>query len=192
MTSRETGGSSSEASHRRPAPLQHPGRPGVAVAGQDGVDPVAQQGAQPGQLRLVTQHGPQLADLRRRDPRLREETGAQQLREGGGTGLVVLQPCRGDRLALHGMDHVRLEAVVLKQLQQPPPAGRGLVRRRRARRQLPDHRQDRLHAVGDVAAGEHLAALIDHRHLGTLAVDVDPGVDRHRGPPSRARMPPGT
>jgi hypothetical protein len=66
---------------------------------------------------------------------------------------------------------VRLEAVAFQQLQQPPPAERGLVRRRGARRQPADHRQDGLGAVGDVAVGEHLATFIDHRHLGTLAVD---------------------
>ncbi len=49
----------------------------MAVAGQDGMDPVAQQGPQADQLRAVPQQGPQLADLRRGDPRLREQAGAQ-------------------------------------------------------------------------------------------------------------------
>jgi hypothetical protein len=56
----------------------------------------------------------------RRDPRLRKQVGAQQLRQGRGIDLVVLQPRRGDRLALQRMHHVRLEAVGLQQLQQPP------------------------------------------------------------------------
>jgi len=77
---------------------------------------------------------------------------------------------------------VRIEAVVLQQLHQPPPAERGLERRGRARRQAADHAEDRLHAVGHVAVGQYLAILIDHRHLGTLAVDVDSDVDSRRCP----------
>jgi hypothetical protein len=88
---------------------------------------------------------------------------------------------RAEAIALHcsGVHHVRLEAVAFQQLQQPPPAERGLVRRRRACGQAADHVQDRLYPAGDVAVGEYLATLIDHRHLGTLAVDVDSDVNRH-------------
>jgi hypothetical protein len=78
------------------------------------------------------------------------------------------------------VDQVRLEAVVLQQLHQPPPAERGLERRRGARRQIADHAQDRLHAVGHVPVGEHPAILIDDRHLRALAVHVDSDVNRHR------------
>jgi len=42
-TSRETAGRGSEASHSRPGPLQHPTSTVMAVVGQHGVDPVAQQ-----------------------------------------------------------------------------------------------------------------------------------------------------
>jgi hypothetical protein len=42
------------------------------------------------------------------------------LRERCRIGLVVLQPRRGDRLALQRVHHVRLEAVAFEQLQQPP------------------------------------------------------------------------
>ena len=55
----------------------------MAVVGEYRVDPVAQQRPQPHQLRPVPQHGPQLADLQRRDPRFRQQIGAQQLRERG-------------------------------------------------------------------------------------------------------------
>jgi len=34
--------------------------------------------------------------------------------------------------------------------------------------------------VRDVPVRQHLPGLIDHRHLGSLAVHVDPNVDRHR------------
>ena len=50
--------------------------------------------------------------------------------------------------------------------------------------------KDRLDPVGHVPVREHPAILIDHRHLGALAVHVDSGVDRHCRPPFRARCHP--
>ena len=41
----------------------------------------------------------QVADLLRGDPGLGQQVGAQQLRQGAGIDLVVLEPGRGDRLA---------------------------------------------------------------------------------------------
>ena len=70
--------------------------------------------------------------------------------------LVILQPCRGDRLALQRVDQVRAEAVVLQQLYQPPPPERGLKRHRGARWQAPDHAQDRLRPIGHIAVGQYL------------------------------------
>ena len=70
----------------RPAPAAL--RPPVTVIGQDRVDPVAQQCPEPDQLRPVPQHRPQLADGGRGDPRLRQQVGAQQLRQGRGVDLV--------------------------------------------------------------------------------------------------------
>ena len=58
-----------------------------------------------------------------------------------------LQPRRGDRLALQRVHQVRVEAVILQQLQLPTPAERRLERRRRPRRQAADHAQDRLDPV---------------------------------------------
>jgi hypothetical protein len=63
------------------------------MVGQDRVDPVAQQRPQPHQLDAVPQQRPQLAHLQRRDPRLRQQVRAQQLRQDRGVDLVVLQPC---------------------------------------------------------------------------------------------------
>jgi hypothetical protein len=62
---------------------------------------------------------PELPQRRRRDPRLRQQVRAQQLRQDRGIDLVVLQPRGGDRLALQRVHQVRVEAVVLEQLQQP-------------------------------------------------------------------------
>jgi hypothetical protein len=48
----------------------------VAVVGQDGVDPVAQQRPQPHQLRTVPQQRPQLPHRRRGDPCLWQQVRA--------------------------------------------------------------------------------------------------------------------
>jgi hypothetical protein len=64
-----------------------PGRAVIAVVGGDGVDPVAHQGAQPHQLDAVAQQCAQRPHLRRGDPRLGEQVGAQELRQGGRAGL---------------------------------------------------------------------------------------------------------
>jgi len=151
----------------------------VTVVGQDGVDPVTQQRAQPHQLRPVAQQRPQLPHRQRGDPCLWQQVRAQQLGEDRRVDFVVLQPGRGDRLALQRMHQVRVEAVVLQHLHQPPPAERRLERSRRARRQAAEHAEDGLHAVGHVPVGEYLANLVDDRHLGPLAVHVDSDVDRH-------------
>ena len=172
-----------------PAPA--PGRPVLTVISQDRADPVPQQRPQPHQLRPVPQQRPQLPHRRRRDPRLRQQVRTQQLREDRGVDFVVLQPGRGDRLALQRMHQVRVEAVVLEQPDQPPPTVSGLGRCGRARRQAADHAQDRLHPVRHVPVGEYLATRVDDCHLRALAVDVDPDVDRHCRPPFRARLSPG-
>ena len=73
-----------------PAPAA--GRPVMTVVGQDSVDPVAQQRPQPHQLGAVPQQRPQLPHRRRRDPRLREQVRAEQLRQDRGVDLIVFQP----------------------------------------------------------------------------------------------------
>jgi hypothetical protein len=105
--------------------------------------------------------------------------------------LVVLQPRRGDRLAPRGVHQVRVKPVILQQFHQPAGAVAGLERGRGARRQAADHLQDRLRPMGHVPVRQDLTALIDHRHLGALAVHIDSDVNRHCRPPFRARMSPG-
>ena len=71
----------------------------MAVVGQHGVDPVAQQRPQPDQLDPVPQQGPQLAHRGRRDPRLRQQVRAQQLGQDLGIDLVFFN--RAEAIALH-------------------------------------------------------------------------------------------
>ena len=63
------------------------------------------------------------------------------------------------------------------------------VGHRRARRQPADHRQHRVHPVGDIAVDPHGPILIDHRDLRAPSVHVDPDVIYgHPGLPSRAQI----
>jgi hypothetical protein len=80
------------------------------------VDPVTLLGAEPDQAGAVPQQRAELPHLRRGDPRLREQVRAQQLGQGRGVDLIVLQPRRGDGLAPQRVHQVRVEAVVLQQL----------------------------------------------------------------------------
>ena len=68
----------------RPGPVA--GGPVIAVVGGDRMDPVAQLGADPDQADPVPQQRAELADLRRRDPRLGQQVRAQQLRQDRGAG----------------------------------------------------------------------------------------------------------
>jgi hypothetical protein len=129
-----------------------PAAPGpvLPVVGEHRLDPVAQQRPQLDQLNPVPQQHAELAHRRRSDPRLRQQIRAQQLGQDVRVDLVVGQPGRGDRLAPRRVRQVRLEPVVLEQLDQPAPAERGLERRRRADRHISDRPQDRFHPVRHV------------------------------------------
>jgi hypothetical protein len=58
------------------------------------VDPVLLLGAQPDQPGPAPQQRPELPDLRRGDPRLREQVRAQQLRQDRGVDLVFCELCK--------------------------------------------------------------------------------------------------
>jgi hypothetical protein len=189
--SREIAGSPGLGQPAAAGPGQVAAGPVEAEVGDHRVDPVLQQGAQPDQPGPVPQQRAQLPDRQRRNPRLREQVRAQQLRQGRGIDLVVLQPRRRDCLAPQRVHQVRVEAVVLQQLDQPAPAERGLERHRRPGRQIADQPQDGLDPVHRVLVQLHRPVLGDHRHLGALAVHVDADVNRLRlpaGPLTGMRM----
>jgi hypothetical protein len=79
MISRDAGGRTrlGQPAAARPGPVA--GGPVVAVVGGDRVDPVAQLGAEADQADPVPQQRPELAHLRRGDPRLGQQVRAQQL-----------------------------------------------------------------------------------------------------------------
>jgi hypothetical protein len=64
----------------------------------------------------MAQQRPQLAHRGGRDPRLRKQIGAQQLRQRPGVDSIVFQPGRGDRLASGRMRQVRFQLPFVDQL----------------------------------------------------------------------------
>ena len=74
-----------------------------AVISEDGVDLAAEPGAGIGPAPPVTGPPPSFPGLGRRDPRLGQQVGAEQLGQGGRVDGVVLDPGRGDRLGRQGV-----------------------------------------------------------------------------------------
>jgi hypothetical protein len=70
-----------------------------AMIGEDRVDPVLRRGPQPHQHHPVAQQPPQLPHLARGDPRLGQQIGTQQLRQG--TASTRSSFSRADAIALH-------------------------------------------------------------------------------------------
>ena len=70
------------------------------MVGGDRVDPVAQLGAEADQADPVPQQRAELADLRRRDPRLGQQVRPQQLRQDRGAGPWSFFS-RAEAIALH-------------------------------------------------------------------------------------------
>src|SRR5215211_8049864 len=64
--------------------------------------PALAGGGRADQAGAVAQQRSQVADGLGRDPGLGQQVGPEQLRQGAGIDLVVLQPGRGDRLAAAG------------------------------------------------------------------------------------------
>src|SRR5512132_924342 len=93
-------------------------------------------------------------------------------------------------LGAAGMDQVRLQLQLLQQLHQPAPAVGRLERDRSAWRQRAKDRDQLGRIVGELAVVLLDAGVIQHRDLGTLAVDVHPDVDPHQGLLPRARQSP--
>ena len=93
-------------------------------------------------------------------------------------------------LGAAGMDQVRLQLQLLQQLHQPAPAVGRLERDRSAWRQRAKDRDQLGRIVGEVAVVLLDAGVIQHRDLGTLAVEVHPDIDTHQGLGPRARLVP--
>jgi hypothetical protein len=85
------------------------------------------------------------------------------------------------------MHQVRLQVKVLQQVDQPAPAVGSLERHWSTGRQVPKDPGQLGRVVGQVAVQQLGAALVEHRDLGALAVDVHADVNPHEGLLSQAR-----
>ena len=70
----------------------------------------------------LAQQVAQVTQLARGDVGLREQIGAQQLRQRARIDGIGLHPCRRDRLRPQRMREVKLATLALEQLGQPLPA----------------------------------------------------------------------
>jgi hypothetical protein len=135
------------------------------VIGEDRVHLALQARADAHQRGPRAREAPTLAHRWRRDPGLREQVRAQQVREGAGIDAVVLDPSRGDGLGGKGMGHVRLDTGVSEEISEPAPAIRRLEgHAERAGLELAEDTLEVFGAARDTAAEHHRSVLGQRRH----------------------------
>jgi hypothetical protein len=126
------------------------------------------------QLGPIAHQLARLPHRRRRDPRLRQATQAQQVRQVAGVTLVVLDPTVAPVVA-RGVREMHPEAGVLKQIHGPVPAVGRLDHHLRVTTRLAHHLEQRHRVVRDPDGVELLALSahrVDHR-AATMQVDTD-------------------
>jgi hypothetical protein len=143
-----------------------------ALACEQRVHAVLDRGAHPRQYRAVAQQLAQVAQLGRRDVRLRQQPGAQQVRERLGVDRVGLHPCGGDRPRSERVGEVHVVAGLLEQLRQPLPAV-GRLERYVCPVRVAEQLAERLAVVDHPARERKLPLLFDDRDLRTTTVQVD-------------------
>ena len=175
-------------------PLRSPGAEDVraghldAELGQHAVDLVLAAGADMHQLAAVPGDLPQLADLRRGDPRLRQPAHPQQVSQVPGVELVVLDPAVAEGLHTQRVRQVHLGASVRQRVRRPVPAVAGLQHHLGVQARPPDLRRQPRRAVGDPRRAELLAVLGHPDQYRPAAVqvhahDLRAVVRFHKGPP---------
>jgi hypothetical protein len=154
-----------------------------AVPSQQRVDAVLQRGAHMGQHDALAQQVAQIPELARGDIRLRQQVGAQQVRQRPRVDRVGLHARRCDRLGAQRMRQMQLAAAILQQLRQPLPTVGGLQREGRLVPELGDHLLEDIGVIDDPTRQHLHATLVDGRDMRALAMQVDTDVN-HCGPPS--------
>jgi hypothetical protein len=134
------------------------------------------------------QPGTHLQHLLRRNPRLRQPPGRQQLAQMPGVGAVTLRttlrPAGGRGVGRLGQ--VRLHSGTAQLLHHEPPAGAGLDRERRRRPgqvRLEPAAQQHPIRWSDPATPALAAAFIEVVEGDLPPVDVQSAYDPHQGPP---------
>jgi hypothetical protein len=134
------------------------------LAGQQRVHAVLDRGAQVHERRAVAEQITQVAQLRRGDVRLGQQTGAQQVRERLGVDRVCLHPGGGDRPGPQRVREVHVKAGVLEQLGEPFPAVGRLQRDMRSL-WVAEQFGDRLASGRDPFGERQLSVLVNDRDL---------------------------
>ena len=120
----------------------------------------------------MAQQVAQVTQLARRDVGLRQQIGAQQVRQRPGVDGVGLDARRGDRLGAHRVCEVQLVAGVLEHVGQPLPAV-GRLQRDPAFAEALQQRQERLRVVDDSPRQQLHARLVERRDVRALAMQID-------------------
>jgi hypothetical protein len=126
---------------------------------------VLERGAHPGQRDAVAQQVAQVAQLTRRDVRLRQQVGAEQVRERARVDRVRLHPGGGDRFRAQRMGKMQLVAGVLEQIGQPFPSVGRLERDPGVIAQFVQQAEEGLGLVDDPAREQLIAVLIEDGDL---------------------------
>jgi len=124
----------------------------------------------------VTEQVAEVAQLARRDVRLRQQVGAEQVRERARVDRVRLHARGGDRLRAQRMGEVQLVAGLLQQIGQPLPAVGRLERDPSVIAQSVQQLEEGLALVDDPPREQLLALVVEDGDLRALAVEIDPDV----------------
>jgi len=138
------------------------------------VDAVLQRGPHLREHKPLAQQIAQIAQLTRSDVGLRQQIGAQQLRQRARIDRVGLHPRRSDRLRAQRMREMQLAALALQQLRQPLPTVGRLERELRVRTQLAQQLAEAIRVVDEPAREHLLAVLVDRCDVRALAMQVNP------------------
>jgi len=117
------------------------------LAGKHGMHAILQRGAQVRQPDVVAEKFAQVSQLARCDVGLREQIGAQQVRERARVDGVRLHARRRDRLRLTRMSKVELDPLRLQEICQPLPPVSSLERNPSLSAQLGEDRAKRLRVI---------------------------------------------
>jgi len=164
------------------------------------VHAVLQRGPHLREHEALAQQVAEIAQLARSDVGLRQQIGTQQLRQCARVNGVGLHPRRRDRLRAQRMRQMQLAALGLEQLGQPLPPVGGLEREPVVVAQLAEQLAEALGVVDQPPRQQLLAALVNHRDMRALAMQVNPDVHHawasfgpgtQRAPGGIARRAPG-
>ena len=146
------------------------------MLGQDRADALLERRADPRQRDPVPEQVAQVAQLARGDVGLRQQIGAQQMRERTRVDCIRLHTGGGDRLRAQRVREMQLVARLFEQVGQPLPAVGRLERDLELIAQSLQQLEKALRVVGDPAREQLLTVPVEDGDLRAIAVEIDPDV----------------